>query len=67
MIRYTLFALALIGTAATALAAVEHGATTPQLPDRNFTVIQKNQDFPVFGPITVQSCAVEDCSDTPSS
>jgi hypothetical protein len=67
MIRYTLFALALIGTAATAVAAVEQGAGPRPLPDRNLTVIEKNQDFPVLGPISVQTCAVEDCSDTPSS
>jgi hypothetical protein len=32
--------------------------------DRNITVIEKNQIFPVLGPITVEDCAVEDCSDT---
>jgi hypothetical protein len=26
-------------------------------------VIEKNQAFPVFGPIVVEDCAAEDCSE----
>jgi hypothetical protein len=68
MIRYTLFTLAVIGTAATAFAAVapkapEHPA---QLQRQNVTVIEKNDVFPIVGPITVEECAVEDCSDIQS-
>ncbi len=29
----------------------------------NVTVIQKNQAFPVLGPIVVEACQYEDCSE----
>ena len=29
----------------------------------NMTVIEKNQAFPVLGPITVEPCQIEDCSE----
>ncbi|MBC8037335.1 MAG: hypothetical protein H7X89_08970 [Rhizobiales bacterium] len=29
----------------------------------NVTIIEKNQAFPVFGPITVEVCENEDCSE----
>lgn len=60
MIRYSFFALAVLATAATAIAAV--APTTGDI--RNVTVIVKNQAFPVYGPITVESCIMEDCSET---
>ena len=63
MIRQFLFAAAVAATAATAFAAVSPENPAGQLPDRNITVIEKNQIFPVLGPITVEDCAVEDCSD----
>lgn len=65
MIRNTLIALGLIATAATALAASApfEAAPTPAL--QNVTVIAKNEAFPVLGPLTVETCAKEDCSDTP--
>ncbi len=62
MIRYTLFALAIVGTAATAIAAVAPEQPAPE-QSRNVTVIEKNDVFPILGPITVEECAVEDCSD----
>lgn len=66
MIRYTLFVLAVIGTAATALAAVHPGPAT-QLPNpANVTVIEKNLTFPVIGPIVEEPCGKEDCSDVQS-
>lgn len=60
MIRYSLFVLAIAGSAATAIAAMApgHNAVT----SRNITVIEKNQAFPQFGPLVVEPCAVEDCS-----
>jgi len=63
MIRYSLFALAIIGTAATAAVAPEK--PVPEL-GKNVTVIEKNDVFPIIGPITVEECAVEDCSDVQS-
>ena len=60
MIRYSFFVLAVLATAATAIAAV-----APTRNDlSNVTVIVKNQAFPVYGPLTVESCVMEDCSDT---
>lgn len=65
MIRYSLFALAIIGTAATAIAAVAPEKSAPE-KGQNVTVIEKNDVFPIIGPITVEECAVEDCSDVQS-
>lgn len=66
MIRSTLIALAIIGTAATAIAAVHPITNELELPKTNLTVIEKNGVFPVIGPIQVEECAVEDCSDVQS-
>ena len=66
MIRYTLFILTVLGTAATAIAAVNPASTQLVLPETNLTVIQKNDVFPILGPIVVEECAVEDCSDVQS-
>jgi hypothetical protein len=66
MIRYTLFILTVLGTAATAIAAVNPASNQLVLPETNLTVIQKNDVFPILGPIVVEECAVEDCSDVQS-
>jgi hypothetical protein len=63
MIRYTLFVLTIIGSAATAIAAIAPSHDMLPANARNVTVIDKNQEFPVYGPIVVEQCAVEDCSD----
>jgi hypothetical protein len=63
MIRYTFFVLTILGTAATAIAAIAPNHSAIPTSGRNVTVIQKNQEFPVYGPIVVEQCAVEDCSD----
>jgi hypothetical protein len=60
MTRYALFLVLVVGSAATAIAAISPG---PQPQPRNITVIEKNQAFPVYGPIVVEPCAKEDCSD----
>lgn len=65
MIRYALIALAFAATGATALASI-NPAEVVVVP-RNETVIAKNSAWPVLGPIVVEQCAKEDCSDTPSS
>lgn len=59
MIRYTLFVLTVLATAATALAA---GSVSPA-PSDNMTVIAKNGAYPILGELIVVPCAVEDCSD----
>jgi hypothetical protein len=63
MIRYTFFVLTILGSAATAIAAISPKHSAIPTSGRNVTVIQKNQAFPVYGPIVVEQCAVEDCSD----
>ena len=66
MIRYTFFVLAVIATAATAIAAVQPATNSAASRTTNVTVIHKNDAFPVLGPITVEQCAKEDCSDVQS-
>jgi hypothetical protein len=64
MVRYTLFVLAIIGSAATALASISAMPVAMDNPN-NVTVIEKNQFWPLEGKLVVEQCAVEDCSDTP--
>jgi hypothetical protein len=61
MARYTLFVLLVIGSAATAVAAIAP-ENSISATARNITVIEKNQVFPVLGPIIVEDCASEDCA-----
>jgi hypothetical protein len=61
MIRYSLFVLAVVGSAATAIASIAP-ATSISNP-ANITVVAKNQAFPVFGELEFEECAVEDCSE----
>jgi len=63
MLRYTLFVLAVIGTAATAIAASQPATKSGASRSANVTVVHKNGAFPVVGPIIVEQCAKEDCSD----
>jgi hypothetical protein len=63
MIRYTLFVLTVLGSAATAIAAIAPNHDIPLANAGNVTVIEMNQAFPVYGPIVVEQCAVENCSD----
>jgi hypothetical protein len=62
MIRYSLFILAIAGSAATAIAAIAPAERTALAP-ANVTVIEKNQAFPVLGILQVEECGTEDCSD----
>lgn len=66
MIRSTLIALAIAATAATAFAAVHPTVNSLDPSESNVTVIHKNDVFPIIGPIEVEECAVEDCSDVQS-
>ena len=68
MIRYTALVLTILGSAATATAiAAVHPAAIPAFSNpANVTVVRKNSPFPVMGLITVEECAVEDCSDVQS-
>ena len=62
MIRYTLFVITILGSAATAIAAISP-ATPTALNPANTTVIEKNQAYPVFGELEMDECQVEDCSE----
>jgi len=62
MARYILYVALVIATAATALAAIDP-ASHVDFDHANVTVIEKNQAFPQFEPLTFENCAVEDCSD----
>ncbi len=66
MVRYTFLILAVIGTAATAIAAVQPATKSADNRSASVTVIHKNDAFPVIGPIVVEQCAKEDCSDVQS-
>ena len=61
MKRYTLFLLAVAGSAATAIAAIAPPSAGVDPQTRNITVIEKNQAFPLVGPLIVEDCATEDC------
>lgn len=67
MIRYTLFIAAVLGSAATAIAAIAPGEAVSLNSAAHTTVITKNQAWPVVGPLVLEQCAVEDCSDTPAN
>jgi hypothetical protein len=66
MIRYTLFVLTVLATAASAIAAISPAHEDLDLSAGNITVIEKNQIFPIHGPIVVEGCATEDCSEVRS-
>jgi hypothetical protein len=62
MIRYTLFVITVLGSAATAIAAIAP-ATPSALNPANITVIEKNQAYPVYGELVFEDCSQEDCSE----
>ena len=63
MKRTTLYLLIALGTAASALASVSPKEATSFEPvPAHETVIEKNQAFPLVGPLTVQECLNEDCT-----
>ncbi len=63
MKRTTLYLLIALGTAASALASVSpKEATSIEPVSTHETVIEKNQAFPLVGPLTVEECLNEDCT-----
>lgn len=65
MTRYTAILLIALGTAASALAAIgPEQRTDREVPGSNVTVIEKNQAFPLVGPLVVEECLTPDCSHT---
>jgi hypothetical protein len=66
MIRYTLFVLTTLATAASTVSAIAPVHEDIDLTAKNITVIEKNQAFPLYGPIVVEGCATEYCSEVRS-
>jgi hypothetical protein len=69
MLRYAFALTITLGTAAGLAAAVEGSAAKSQqlsAAAARVTVVEKNNAFPVLGPIVMEDCAVEDCSDVQS-
>ena len=66
MKRTTLYMLILTGSAASALAAVgpKHFPSHDVAPAAQETVIEKNQAYPLIGPLTVEECVDSACSVT---
>jgi hypothetical protein len=62
MVRYALFVIVVLGSAATAVASIAPGTA---INNQNVTFIEKNQNWHVVNSVTVQICGKEDCSDTP--
>lgn len=62
MTRYTLFVLTVLASAATAIAAIapQHGNFDGG--NVNLTIVEKNQAFPLVGPLVVEDCVTDDCS-----
>ena len=59
----TLYMLIALATAASAVASVSPKEATSIAPvSVNETVIEKNQAFPLVGPLTVQECLNADCT-----
>jgi hypothetical protein len=64
IVRLAMLATIALATAVAALAAISPAELEAEKPALNFTVIEKNQAWPDYGPFTVTPCATEDCSDS---
>jgi hypothetical protein len=65
MIRYSLFIITVLATAATAIASVKP-ATQFTIDPTAVTVVYKTYDMAPVRKIVLEKCALEDCSDTQS-
>jgi hypothetical protein len=63
--RLALASLIALAAASSALALIPGMHAAGTAPSRNETVIEKNQYWPMLGPITVQPCATESCMEVP--
>ena len=66
MLRYAFVLTLALGTIAGVAAAVEAASATSGHVSANQTVVEKTSPFPVVGPITVEECVRDDCSDLQS-
>jgi 2',3'-cyclic-nucleotide 2'-phosphodiesterase (5'-nucleotidase family) len=67
MLRTALFTLAILASAATAIAGGAFTKTLKTNSVSNLTVIHMNDVYPVIEVLTVEKCGVENCSDTPQN
>jgi hypothetical protein len=63
IVRLAVIAAIAVATAVAAFAAISPAELEAEKPALNFTVIDMNQAWPVYGPITVTPCTTEDCSE----
>jgi hypothetical protein len=63
MLRTLLIVTVVIGSAATAVAAIRGSQAIA--PAKNITVIEMNNVWASQADLSVEACAKEDCSDTP--
>jgi hypothetical protein len=66
MIRYAFALTIALGAIAGVAAAVEASSAKSLHAAANLTVVEKNSPFPVIGPIVVEECIKDDCSDLAS-
>ncbi len=66
MIRNSLFIMAILGTAATALASAKLQDRLPHTAQAANTAVFQDQDIAPPHRIVLEKCALEDCSDTQS-
>jgi hypothetical protein len=67
MIRYTVFVITVLGTAVTAIANVAPAKIYSAGVTKNVSIFYKSNEAPFVGPLVLEQCAKEDCSDTPSN
>jgi hypothetical protein len=67
MIRYTVFVLTVLATAAAAIASVTPANSFVADANKNVSVFYKSDAAPLIGKLVFEQCAVENCSDTPSN
>jgi 2',3'-cyclic-nucleotide 2'-phosphodiesterase (5'-nucleotidase family) len=67
MIRTAFFVLAILASAATAIASGPFATTIKTANVNNLTVIHMNDAHPSIKVLTVEKCAEENCSDTPQN
>ena len=67
MIRYALFVLTVLGTAATAITSVAPANSFEASNPKNVSIFYKTDALPRVEALVLEQCGVEDCSDTPSN
>lgn len=66
MIKYLISLAVILGTTVAIVAAIATEAASNAALG-NVTIVYKDKNWKMGGPIKVERCALEDCSDTPQS